>query len=202
MKERLIAVLQAAVNRYLALDPEHGLRVQKLKNKVVQLELADQYKLQLHFMDKDIQFTSDLTLAPDVIIQGTPLSLIHMTLSSEQQRHHFFGKEVLIKGNLELGQQIIDLFDQLEIDWEEYLSRLLGDVSAHQVGRIARGVKKWGLRTRDILLQDVNEYTHEEINLFPSPEALQDFFSDIDTARMDADRLEMRLKKLSQIGDE
>ena len=44
--------------------------------------------------------------------------------------------------------------------------------------------------------RQVNEYVHEEAEFFPAREALQDFFQDIDTLRMDADRLEARVERL------
>lgn len=196
MKNFLTQLFQTALNRYLALDPESTIRLRALENKIIHIELLKLgFHFQLHFTATEIQLSTELDQEPDVIIKGTPLSLFHMTIARDN-RHHFFGKDVLIEGNLELGQQIIDLFDQLEIDWEEYLSRLTGDVSAHQFGRVVRGLKKWTRQVRETLLQDVNEYIHEEINLSPPREALEDFFSDIDTTRMDADRLEARIKKL------
>ena len=49
------------------------------------------------------------------------------------------------------------------------------------------------------LAKILKDPTHfEEINLFPPPEALNDFFSDVDNLRMDAARLEARVVLLSK----
>jgi ubiquinone biosynthesis protein UbiJ len=202
-KKKLVATLQKAVNHYLSLDPESLQRLLKVRNKIVKIELlgigVDFY---LTFTETGLQFDipasiQENTIKADTIIKGTPLRLLHMALSGEK-RQQFFVEDVSIQGNLELGQQVTHLFDQVEIDWEEHFSHLVGDVSAHHLGNIFRKMKAWGKQTRNTLIQDVNEYVHEEINLFPASEALRDFFHDVDSLRMDTDRLEARLKQLQK----
>jgi ubiquinone biosynthesis protein UbiJ len=186
-KKKLVATLQKAVNHYLSLDPESLQRLLKVRNKIVKIEL----------LGIGVDFYLTFTEKADTIIKGTPLRLLHMALSGEK-RQQFFVEDVSIQGNLELGQQVTHLFDQVEIDWEEHFSHLVGDVSAHHLGNIFRKMKAWGKQTRNTLIQDVNEYVHEEINLFPASEALRDFFHDVDSLRMDTDRLEARLKQLQK----
>ena len=199
MKHVLLPVLQKALNRYLALDPESAVRLRALRGKVVTIELKIFPPLifSLLFKDNEIEILSDLSEQPDLIIRGMPLSLLRLSVSDDK-RKHFFGDDVTLEGNLELGQQVTDLFDQLEIDWEEYASRWVGDVSAHQLGRVVRDVKNFAERLRESLSRNINEYVHEEAELFPSEEALQDFFADVDTLRMDVDRLEARIENLKR----
>jgi ubiquinone biosynthesis protein UbiJ len=135
---------------------------------------------------------------PDTIIKGTPFRLLHLSLSREN-RQRFFADDVSILGNIELGQQVIGLFDHLDIDWEEHASRLMGDVPAHYLGNMGRRLKKWSQTVRQTTLQNVNEYVHEEANLFPPREALQDFFDDVDVLRMDVDRVEARIQNLQKM---
>ena len=190
MKPGMAKAFQAALNQYLALDPETNTRFKGLQGKVVALELTG-IKIILHlvFTQQGIDVTLDESVKADTIIKGSPLSLLHMTLNSEN-RKQFFAEDVSIQGDLDLGQQVMDLFDKMEIDWEEYVSRYVGDVPAHQIGRVTRSVRSFVKRTQDIFLQNTNEYLHEEIELFPSREALQDFFQEVDALRMDVDRLE------------
>jgi ubiquinone biosynthesis protein UbiJ len=188
------------VNRYLALDPESWNRLHALQNKVVTIELLtppSKNEFQLTFTTSGIALkTSDFS-KPDTVIKGTPLSLFYMALSREN-RKKFFEKDISIEGDLELGQKVIDLFDRLEIDWEEHVSHYLGDVPAHQLGRFTRKLHAISRRLKESLTQNMNEYVHEEIKLFPPPEELQDFYDDIDTLRMDTDRLEVKIQQLTQ----
>lgn len=191
--------LETAINRYLSLDPESHARLFALDGKLITIELlAISYTLPLKIVGGKIVILSESPEKPDVVIRGTPLSLLHMSLSED--RKQFFADDVQIEGDLELGQQIIDLFDEMEIDWEEHTSRVIGDIPAHQFGRFIKEAKAMMQRAKDSLMQNINEYVHEEKLIFPPKEALHDFFNDIDLLRMDADRLEarvMRLKKMS-----
>jgi ubiquinone biosynthesis protein UbiJ len=187
--------LQVILNRYLSLDPESAYRIKALKNHVITIELNGLALIfQLVFTESNIQVKTNDFSNPDTTIKGTPLSLLHMTLTSDRKK--FFAENVIIEGNLELGQQVIDLFDTLEIDWEEYISRMTGDVPAHQIHRAASHLKIFTTRLRKTLMHNINEYVHEEKNLFPAPEALQDFFQEVDILRMDTDRLEARIAQL------
>lgn len=187
--------LEMAINSYLALDPESEKRLSALEGKIITIELKPiSYNFHLKIIARKINILSELVEESDVRIVGTPISLLSMSLSKDRKK--FFADDVRIEGNLELGQQIIDLFDEMEIDWEELLSHTIGDVPSHQLGRLVRGFKDIASRARESLIQNINEYVHEEVDMFPPKEALHDFFNDIDQIRMDADRLEARINRL------
>ncbi|MHB1946703.1 MAG: ubiquinone biosynthesis accessory factor UbiJ [Gammaproteobacteria bacterium] len=198
MKQWIIESLQKALNYYLALDPESRQRMHALQGKVITIDLLGLgVSFQLVFDNDQVKLSTSDFVSSATQIKGTPLSLLRMALS-QGDRKQFFSDDVSIDGDLDLGQEVIDLFDQLEIDWEEYLSHLTGDVSAHQIGRFARKIKQISERTRSVLLQNVNEYVHEEIDLVPANEAIKDFFSDVDDLRMDVDRMAARIEQLKR----
>lgn len=202
MQTRFLNCFQYALNRYLRLDPESDQQLKKLQDKVVKIELLGWLDFYLIFTPEKIEVTSNHIDKPDTLIIGTPLSLLRMTFSQHDNRKQFFSDDVFIEGNLELGQQVIDLFDQLEIDWEEYLANKIGDVPAHHIGRIVSGIKGWCKNTREILLQDVTEYIHEETEWFPQQEIMKEFFNEIDVLRMDVDRLEASMNQLKKWSNE
>jgi ubiquinone biosynthesis protein UbiJ len=194
----LMLTVQKALNAYLALDPESTRRLQNLQGKVVTIELlAVGITFQLIFTGRDIQLQRGANAQADTVITGTPLRLLQLALT-KKMRQQFFADDVTITGNLELGQVVIDLFDHLDIDWEEFSAKFCGDVAAHQLGRIGRKIQSISKLTRQVLTQNVSEYLQEEVNFFPPREALQDFFQDVDQMRMDTDRLEARVNLLQQ----
>lgn len=189
-------MLNKAINRYLALDPESNVRLQSLNGKVITIELLPfHFIFQLQITEHHVHLQANELLTAETKIQGTPLQLLGMMLN-KKERQHFFANDITIEGNAELGQQIIALFDALEIDWEEHLSSLIGDVPAYQTNRFIKGIGDWVTKTKNTMVQDINEYLHEEAEWYPSKEALNDFFIDIDNLRMDADRLEARVENL------
>jgi len=194
--DTIIILIQKALNAYLGLDPESKTRLEKLQGKIVAIELL-KMNLLFHFVFTGAQIELKLgeVTTADTTIKGTPLRLLQTALSREK-RQEFFADDVSIEGNIDVGLEVIALFDHLEIDKEEFLSQAIGDVAAHQVGNIARQVVSWVKLVRTELTQDISEFVHEEKALFPPSEALKDFFQDIDELRMDADRLQIRVEKL------
>jgi len=191
-------LLEKAINRYLALDPESEQRIASLQDKVVTLEiLGIPLTTQMVFTQKNIQLKWDNFSQADLTIRGTPLNLLHISMVRDQ-RKQFFAEDVVVEGNMELAQQVLAIFDDLEIDWEEYFSQWIGDVPAYQTGRLVRHLKKFGKKLSQTFTYNLNEYMHEEINLFPPVEALQHFFQEVDELRMDVDRLEARIDKLNK----
>ncbi len=190
--------LEKAINYFLLLDSHSENRMRVLENKKAVIELSGlPVSFYLHFSRGKVHFLSDAK-APDVMIRGTPLSLMHVAFA-QKDRQKFFAEEVELKGDAEVGQKLIQLFDELDIDWEDYFSQYIGDVPAHQLSRFARRVNHFVRDVKDSFSQNVNEYLHEEKEFFPTREMLQDFFHEIDQARMDTDRLEIRLEKLRNI---
>jgi ubiquinone biosynthesis protein UbiJ len=199
MKQSIFNAIEKSLNCYLTLDPESAARMKKLIGKTVSIEMQTHLPLPilfLYFDERNIRVLTETPEKIDIKIKGTPLSLLRMSFTKDKKK--FFSDDVSIEGNLELGQHVIDLFDQLEIDWEEHASHWIGDVPAHQVGRAVRSLKDVSQRLRQSLLRNINEYVHEEVDLFPPLEAVQDFFTEVDVIRMDVDRLEARLLKLKR----
>lgn len=187
--------LQSVLNQYLALDPETAKRMKFIKNKVVTIELLG---IPLTFQFKLTDSKIVLQKAhdkPDTIIKGTPLSLLRMSLS-RKNRKSFFADDVTIEGDLELGQKVIDLFDSLDVDYEEYLAYWVGDIPSHQMGKISRKIRAFKEKVRGTLCDNLNEFLHEETTHFPPKEEIMDFFKDIDRLRLDVDRLDAKVKKL------
>jgi len=119
-----------------------------------------------------------------------------MKMEGRQQQMLFSG-DVSISGDVDLGRQVNTLLDELNIDWEEHLSHLLGDVLSHEIGSRVREFGGWARQTLETLSQDSSEYLHEEARLLISRAELEPFLADIDVIRNDVSRLEKRIERLS-----
>ena len=196
MKNAILPLLTKALNAYLALDPESKHRLKELKGHTVTIELLPfHFEFQCVFTAHGVELHTEENLAAETILRGTPLQLAGAMLCKEN-RQQFFADDVVIEGNAEIGMQVVDLFDSLHIDWEDYFAQVAGDVPAYHVSRFLRGVKNWLKQADDSFSENVSEYVREEAEWVPSREALQDFFHDIDTVRMDVDRMDARIQQL------
>ena len=191
-----IAGLEAVINRYLRLDPDIGPRLAALSGRCIAIDLRGLDLTLFIFPDEHgIQLKDHIEGEADTVLRGTPLGMAQLGLGGNTEKTLFSG-EVIIEGDVETGQAFKGILDGLDIDWEEQLSRLTGDVIAHQLGnsaRLARRVFRHGLAT---LEEDLGEYLQEELRVLPSRIETENFSADVTRLSMDIDRLAARLKRL------
>jgi ubiquinone biosynthesis protein UbiJ len=198
IKPLLAGILESTINRYLSLDPDVEFFLQPLVGKVIAVNVTPfGWSLYLCPCNEGIQILESYSGEPDTTISGSLFALGFMGVSNNPMREVFSG-QVHIAGNVHTGRAFQQLFEKLDIDLEEQLSRLTGDVIAHQIGRLARGIDRWGRGTLDNLRMDVAEYLHDESRDLPAAPELEIFFRSIDTLRNDFDRLQTRVEHLEK----
>lgn len=193
------AALEKVINQALRLDPESLKRITALEGKVVALEIQGPgVELYLVPTADGVRVQSVFEGEADVRIKGGLFSLARMGLSDHPAS--LFGKGVELEGDTHLGRQVQHILDGLDIDWEEQLSRLSGDVVAHQIGNMVRGFAQWGLNAAETVSRDVAEYFQEESRDLVVQAELNQFLDRVDTLRSDVDRLAQRVANLKREG--
>lgn len=197
LNQAALATLEQALNAALALDPHTATRLQRLDGKVIALAIEGTgITLYLQPLDGALRLMGAWDGPIDTTLRGAPFSLLRM--GSGRTGEGLFRGGVEIEGDVELGQQIQRVFEKIDIDWEEHLARLCGDVIAHQLGNVVRDLRDWMARSSDHLQQDVADYLQEERELLPVDWEVEAFYEQVDTLRSDVDRLEARLKRLEK----
>lgn len=192
------AALEGAINQVLALDPDTLEQLRKINGKVIGIELQGlDIALYLIPTDSGLNVFGHFAGEPDTLLRGTPLAMLRMGLA-KNAGDSFFTGEVEITGDVELGSQFREILDGLDIDWEEHLSRITGDVVAHKVGSFMRDAAQWGRNTLNTLSRDAAEYLQEESRDLPNRFEMEEFLSKIDTLRTDVDRIEARINRLAR----
>ena len=195
IRETAYAVLEVVLNRYLRLDPTALQRLAPLSGRLIRLEIkgldVDVFLLP---HTEGLQVYAEFDGEPDCTLSGTPLGFVR--LGSGEHADRLFDGTVDIRGDTEIGQQFGEVLADLDIDWEEQLSRLTGDVVAHQVGRAARAAGRWGREVGQTLTQDLQEYLQEEVRLLPTRIENKEFADAVDALRDDLERLEARIQRL------
>lgn len=191
------APLEQAINAYLSLDPDSPTKLSELEGKVVELDLQGPPNVKLFFIADlgKLRVTGYCEQAADAIIRATPLALTRMALS-ENADQNLFGHGVTLLGDTGLATRIQNLLRDANIDWDEHLSRLLGDIAAHQIGRGARGVLQWGRDVLKTAQMNTDEYLHEELRATPLRREVNDFMDGVDKLRSDVERAAMRVQRL------
>jgi ubiquinone biosynthesis accessory factor UbiJ len=133
----------------------------------------------------------------DVCIAGTPGALARLVRAGEDADPLFEG-EVAITGDVATAQRLKTILARTHIDWEELLSKAVGDVAAHQLGNAVRSARDWSSRARGTLLRDLGEYLSEEARLVPGRAELGAFMAAVDVLRDDVERIEKRVERLQR----
>ena len=187
----IAAGLETALNRYLRLDPEALPRLAELEGAVIAIE-PEGFGMTLYLLpgSQGIRVADHCEGEPTVRIRGALPALIR------QWRGQAVSGEISVEGDSAVGRQFQTLLTRLDIDWEEHLSKMLGDALAHQAGALWRGFQDWRQRAATTLLRDSGEYLQQELRALPPRPAVDAFLSAVDMLREDADRLEARMARL------
>ncbi|MDX1487875.1 MAG: hypothetical protein R3268_06730, partial [Acidiferrobacterales bacterium] len=105
-----------------------------------------------------------------------------------------------LEGDVDLGRRFQRFLEGLDIDWEEQTAGVLGDVLAHKLGNVVRGMRIWRRNTTQTLSADIAEYLQQESRLLTPVPRVEAFLEAVDILRADVDRLEARLRKLQRRG--
>ena len=88
-----------------------------------------------------------------------------------------------------------NLLRNLDIDWEEALSGVLGDIAGPKLAAGLRQLVSYGTSRSGGVTRLTGEYLTEELRLLPSRQELELFYEDVDELRLHLDRLEARLQR-------
>jgi ubiquinone biosynthesis protein UbiJ len=199
----LASNLESAFNRYLTLDPDAGTRLQPLDGRTIALELRGfDLVVYLRVAAGRVSVLPEPDPDPeaDTTLRGTPLGFARLGLGGDSSATLFSG-DVSISGDVETGQAFKAILDELNIDWEEQLAGITGDMVAHQLGNAARSAGNWLHQVRSTLEQDLGEYLQEELRVVPTRIETENFIGDVDRLRMDLERLEARIRRLASTGN-
>ena len=190
------ATLEQMLNQAIRLDPEAPARLAPLHGRVIELQLVGLgLSLFLIPSPSGIQLFNSYEGEPDCTLRGTPLDLARMRGSRESADQLFKGA-VEIRGDSNLAHQFGEFISTIDIDWEEQLSRLTGDVIAHEIGSLTRQFLGWGRQLNQTAQQNLQEYLQEELRLLPGKLEIDPFLNSVDGLRDDVERLEARIARL------
>jgi len=195
--DAMLATVEGAINAVLALDAEGAHRLAPIQGRVLLVELAG-FGTRIYVVpgESGLLLYGAYDAPPDCSVRGTPAALLSMALSEHREDAVFQGA-VEIVGENRVAQTLGEVLQGLDIDWEELLSKVVGDTLAHRIGLQARAGGRWAQRTGDTLTQDIREYLQEEGRLLPGREELRAFLTDVDTLRDDVERLAARIARLA-----
>jgi ubiquinone biosynthesis accessory factor UbiJ len=146
------------------------------------------------FADDSVALHSDYDADPDVAISASLITLTRMLGGAGEAAIR--DGDVDLTGDAVTAQRFQKLLGYARPDAEEEISRVVGDVAAHQLAGFARGVASWARQARSTMGSNVREYLQEESRELPTRYEVDRFATKLGVLRDDVDRLAARLRRL------
>jgi ubiquinone biosynthesis accessory factor UbiJ len=125
---------------------------------------------------------------PDLTITLTPGLVLRGAANDEEA-----WRAAQVSGDTELAAALDYIRRNIRWDYEEDLSRVVGDVAAHRIAGGARQLEKWGREAMLNVSRAFAEYATHERPMIASGAALEAFNRDVDEVRDAVERLEKRI---------
>jgi ubiquinone biosynthesis protein UbiJ len=184
------------INHVLGSEPWASAELARHAGKTILLQLP-LGNLSFEIKPDGLLAISKETEAPSLTLEVSAKALGDLAGSSGSLREQAF-KAVKITGDADLAQLLGRLAGQLRWEYEEDLSRLVGDASANFAVRQA---KKFVSATRSAatdLLDNVVEYVSEEKKVLLNKRDFMVRKSELSELRESVDRMEKRIQLLEQ----
>jgi ubiquinone biosynthesis accessory factor UbiJ len=139
--------------------------------------------------------------AADAVISGSPWALFDLLAGGVKSTGgpNIEGRAAArIRGDAEIASRYRELFASARPDFEEELSRLVGDVPARRLSQFARAALSWVRKSGRTAGENLAEYLQEESRDLVNKAELEEFLLGVDQSRETADRIETRLARIER----
>ena len=198
-----LSAIETAINSWLKLDGESLEKLKPLEGKIIRFHITG-LELNLYYLPAvsginvlgNYPETEDGGIV-DATIHGSPMSLIRLS-TAENSGETLLKSDVEIDGDMRVAEKFSAVLREVDIDWEEHLSRLVGDIVAHHAGQFTRSATRWFSDTNEAMKMNSAEYISEEAKLTPADAEVNHYINQVDELRMDVDRLNARIAALKE----
>lgn len=194
----IYVILEKAINRVLALDPDTLARLARLQGKVVKITFTD-WKMDCYILiqESGVKLTNQFQGLVDTTIRGATRGLINAARTGADGPA-LFEQGIEIVGDPELGEKIRDILRQVDLDAEEQLSRIVGDTAAHEMMWRTKRAVELGKQAWRGLSENIREFCQVEAQYLPTRAQAEHFYSQVSHLRDDVDRAALRLARIEQ----
>lgn len=187
---------EGLINQALRFDPATRLKLEAFDGKCIFVETRSPHlAFGVQVADGRIRLKPEMEQHPHATIEAPSFELIKQAFKREPE---LIGGPVQVNGNTALVHELYALAREADIDWEEPLSRIFGDVAATQIGSRLRGLFGIAQKTAKTFFLNTGEYLQEEKQVLPVRWEMEEFLRNAQDLRADSERVEARVARLEQ----
>lgn len=199
MPEQLLTLaLEKVLTQALVLNLNENKALSALENKKLVIILAE-LAIPLAFIVTDNNITvlansdeSDCTIE-------TSLNTLWLLKQNHSLTELIKQDKLLLNGDLKVAQLYVQLFENIDVDWQSELAKQIGDVPTYQLSRFTDFLQNKFAFAKQQIQADVSEWLVHEKKLAVTKFELHDFYQKVSTTKQNLNQLEERIKQLSNI---
>lgn len=195
-------VLEAALNRALALDDETRVALKSLDGRRVALQVeSPPLGLQISVEGEQLRVGPiDDADVPDLAVRSTLAGLISQLPFLRRDDAPPVGK-LHVSGDADLARRLQRLAERFDPDWQQPFAAVFGDVVGVQIANAIAGALKQARVAAKNLAETSAEYITEESRDAIGKDELNAFHDDVDALHDDVERIAARIARLQPRGD-
>lgn len=191
-----LAGLEKLINTALRYDPGTRIALGKLAERVLAVQVTSPaITLYLIPDSQGVRLAGLWEGEVHTQLRGSLPALIELARSDTTS---FANSGVEVTGDTGLLLALQRLLKNLDIDWEEALSGVFGDILGHQGANMIRSGVNYARDRASEAQRLLSEFLTEELQTLPAKNELQHFYADVDELRLRADRFEARVQAFLQ----
>ena len=196
-KPHAARVLEAALDRALALDDETRKALKPLDGRRVALQLdSPPLALQIRVDGEQLRVGPvEGDAPPDLAVRSTLAGLFSQIPLLRRHDAAPVGK-LHVSGDADLARRLQRLAERFDPDWQQPFASVFGDVLGVQIASAIAGALKQARVAARNLAETSAEYLTEESRDVVGKEELNAFHDDVDALRDDVERIAARVARL------
>jgi len=189
-----LAALELSINKALDYDPGSRRALAKLQGQVLAIDIsAPKLSFYIRFQTDTIQLHGSCEDTVDTRLRGSLSALANLMLSDSATLANS-GVEVF--GRTALLSKLQKISKNIDIDWEEPITQIAGDLLGHQSAVYIRWRCQWLQQRLQTGLRLGAEFLTEEHRSFAARTEIDFFNQQVDNLRLATDRAQARLAAL------
>jgi len=193
-----LASIESLLNRNMSGTHARAL-LQRLESTSLQIEIEGIVRIRALVAAGRLSILRPDDTPSDATITGSPLALLQLSAGKPGSAKTSAGNSVQIRGNAEIASLYRELLTIARPDWEEELSRWVGDIPARRISQMALQAFSWARKAGRTVGENISEYLTEESRDLVNKVEHEEFLQGVDTLRETTDRVEARLTRLEQL---
>ncbi|SMF51427.1 ubiquinone biosynthesis protein UbiJ [Alteromonadaceae bacterium Bs31] len=186
--------LESAINTALKFDPGTRAKLKQVEDKTLAIKCEQPtFNLFISANQQRISVSAHQDGEATTALNGSFINLSGLLINNAPSLAE---SGVRVEGQVALLAEYQQIVKDLDIDWEDALSSLVGDLPAHQIARLGKNGLAWLLPRGKLLPSFIAEFLTEELQALPHRTEVESFSREVEELRQKTERLDARIKLL------